>query len=402
MNKQFTFIPGHNQTIIVPSDLTYIPFDNTDLLYMRVQLTPENYNSFMDRPNLLRHIRMCHFTGIGASYPRFDPGSWPYRFHSAPEQLLITNLVNNPEFSDFGTITDRRVQELKIMAEKYEKIHLFYSGGIDSTTILCAMLKNWDPQTLSKLVLVMNQHSIDENPVMHIDYILGKFDTIATEDFYSRKHILTDDTVYTGGTGANQIFGYDEVPNLDEVFPGKYTKPWKNNIDTIIKYFSIRSGEMGDGMFTFETIKASLEKHRIEMDTVFDFMSWYSFNWAGVEPVYLLSVYFGHLDAGIDKKRWIRENSFSFFSSEDYQYWYLGTIGTDLRSGTTANMYKYAAKKYIYDFNHDKEYFVNKLKVPSVTAELIPEYKFAHKLYAIDTDYNFYYQQSPQTPWPKR
>ena len=284
MNKQFSFTPGHNQTIIVPSDLTYIPFDNTDLLYMRVQLTPENYNSFMNRPELLKHIRLCHFTGTAGSYPRFDMDSWPYKFHTAPEQNLITNLVNNPVFSDFETVTYNRVQELKRMAESYDNIYLFYSGGIDATTMLCAMLRNWDAATLSKLIVILNQNSIDENPNMYRDHIHGKFPIIPIEDFYSRKCTFSNDAVYTQGAGANQIFGYDEMPQFEDAFPGEYRNPWKKNIDTLIKYFSLRSGEYDDGVFTYETIRASFEKHNIEMDSLFDFMSWYSFNWSVLCP----------------------------------------------------------------------------------------------------------------------
>ena len=171
---------------------------------------------------------------------------------------------------------------------------------------------------------------------------------------------------------------------------------------TILRKFDARKVVKQKSMVTEELeLNHALEKHNIEMDSLFDFMSWYSFNWSFPLTPYSTAASFGHLPDELDKKKWVQENHLPFFNSEEYQYWYLGTIGTDLRSGTSANMYKYSAKKYIYDFNHDEEYFINKLKVKSISAKMIPAYKFAHKLYAVDTDYNFYYQQSPQTPWPK-
>ncbi|MEI6568497.1 MAG: hypothetical protein WCR20_17590 [Verrucomicrobiota bacterium] len=387
-------------TIIIPSDLDHVPFDNTDLLYLRVHLTPENYNSFDNNPDLLNNIRLSFFTGTPASYPRFDPGSWPYKLHVAPEQNLITNLVNNPTFSDFETITTSRVNELKKRAEKYEEIYFFYGGGIDATVMLCAMLINWDEHTLSKVRLVMSQSSIDENPLMYRDYIRGKFNIIRAAEFYSGKYKLSNDAMFTGGWGADDISGYDSLPQFDAAYPGAYKNPWRKNIDLLVDYLSSRSGERKDGVFSVDTIKTSLEKHRIEVDTVFDFLSWVPFNWGYNIGVYAMSYSFGHVPDNIDHKKWIQENCFTFYNCEEFQYWHLGTIGSEVRMGATANMYKYSAKKYIYDFNKDREYFINKLKIKSTPLNI--EYGSMHRMYAVDTDYNFYYQQSPQTPWPNR
>ena len=390
----------HMSTIIVPSNLDQVPFDDKELLYIRVQLTPENYGSFTDKPDLLNNIRLCFFTGTPASYPRFDPGSWPYKLHAAPEQHLITNLVNNPAHLVIETITTQRVMELKTRAEKYDTIYFFYGGGIDATVMLCAMLINWDSYTLSKLRLVMNQNSIDENPSVYRDYIHGKLSMIRCEDFYSGKYTLSNDAIFTGGWGADDISGYDSLPQFDQAYPGIYKKPWRNNVDVLVEYLSSRSGEHKDGLFAFETIRTSLEKHRIEVDTVFDFLSWVPFNWGYNIGVYAMSYSFGHVPNDIDSKKWIQENCFTFYNCEEYQYWYLGTIGSEVRMGSTANMYKYAAKKYIYDFNKDREYFINKLKIKSTPLNI--GYSSMHRMYAVGTDYTFYYQQSPQTPWPKR
>ena len=386
-------------TIIIPSNLDHVPFDDKELLYLRVQLTPENYNSFANSPDLLNNIRLCFFTGTPASYPRFDPGSWPYKLHAAPEQNLITNLVNNPPFLDFHTITTNRVLELKKRAEKYEKIFFFYGGGIDATVMLCAMLINWDKHTLSKLRLVMNQNSIDEYPMMFSEHILYKLCTMSTTEFYSGKYTLSNDAIFTGGWSADDISGHDSLPQFDAAYPGVYKKPWRANTDVLIEYLSSRSGYRKDGIFAFETIKASLEKHKIEVDTVFDFLSWVPFNWGYNIGVYAMSYSFGHVPNSVDSKKWIHENCFTFYNCEEYQYWFLGTIGSEVRMGATANMYKYAAKKYIFDFTKDREYFINKIKIKSTP--LIPDYHLMHRMYAVDTDYNFYYQQSPQTPWPR-
>ena len=215
----------------IPSDLATVPFDfDVPLFHLTVQLTPENYNSFTGKPDLLNNIRLRFFTGVPSSYPRFDPKSWPYNLIAPPEHNLIVP-INNPQFQDFDTLTDLRAIELKCRAEKYEKVYLFYSGGIDSTIMLCSLLKNWNSAELSKLVVVLNQNSIDEYPLMFREYILDKLSTVSTDDFYSGKYIFDNGSIYTSSACADCIFGYQEMPDFDEKFPNVYLKPWRKNKD---------------------------------------------------------------------------------------------------------------------------------------------------------------------------
>ena len=383
-------------TVLIPANLDYVPFNDTDLFYIRVCITPENWHSFDKNPELLNHIRLNYFTGCNSSYPRFDPASWPYKLHPCPEHKLIS-LTDRPTFSDFETITTIRVQELKLLAENYNEIYFFYSGGIDATTVLCSMLINWDKVTLSKLRVVMNQYSIDENPMMFRDHIEGKFAIIPIEDFYSRKIVFSNDAIYTGGMCADKIFGYDGVIEFDTRYPDKYQKPWRLNRDTIIDHFSSLSKSRDSGIFAYETVAESIERFLPESESIFDFLSWISFNWGYNNGVYSMAWALGHLPNEIDSKKWLSENCFIFFNSEEYQYWHLGTIDSPERMGSNAKMHKYAAKKYIYDFNKDIDYFLNKNKEKSLPRN--PEHNSMYRFYAVDTNYTFYYQQSPVTPW---
>ena len=94
----------------------------------------------------------------------------PFRTSSIPNMDLPKFVKMTDSYSD---VCDARAIELMEFATKRsKKIAVMYGGGIDSTIILVAFLRNFKPEFLRKnLIVLMNGDSIDENNNFYLDHI---------------------------------------------------------------------------------------------------------------------------------------------------------------------------------------------------------------------------------------
>jgi hypothetical protein len=377
--------------IFIPGNIDHLPLTDIDLFYVNAPylLSPSNYAAISDSLDneTLNRIRFGHYVGLSCCYPRFDLMNYFYKLRANPILNILPD--RNPKHVDFDTITNQRANQLCRTAEKYEKVYLFWSGGIDSTTVLCAILKNWDSVSLSKLVIVLNHHSISEHPNMYRNMIQHKINEVSTDSFFSGEILLSNDSLYITGDLADPLFGYDSIYEFDEKYPGLYKKSWKKNIDTLVDHFSVAG--TNSGKFVVDQVAESLDRSAVELETVFDFLWWLNFNWGHDVDLYFLLWQFSTLPSGVNAATFMEENICLFFNNVYYQNWGMTTIGTDLKIGDEPASYKISAKRYIYEFDRDIEYFINKRKEVSTSKN---NHWFTNKrLFAIDTNYNLYYSE---------
>jgi asparagine synthetase B (glutamine-hydrolysing) len=81
-----------------------------------------------------------------------------------------------PHFSEsFSDITDRRALEIRDLLRKTgAQVALYYSGGIDSTICLAALLRNLNAEELKNIHVCMSAESIQENPSFFEKFIYRK------------------------------------------------------------------------------------------------------------------------------------------------------------------------------------------------------------------------------------
>ena len=335
----------------------------------------------------LKSYNFIKATNIPGAYARFDRTNYPVKILS--NQVL--DIV--PDFSirrklDFTEVTDARAIELLARSQAYTSVLLFYSGGIDSTTILCAMLKNWSKADLAKVTIVMNQYSIDENKNMFTDYISGQFAIVNTDEYFTECKINNDTLYITGSLGDQLIADENNTIRYNELYPNSYNRSWINNVDSLIKYFAIHS-DIVTARYVVDTVIQSLAKCNFEVETVYEFFWWINFNWAWDIDLYQ-SVWYWRLAETTNTKQFLEDNHFIWMNTVDYQDWAINTIGTTLMMGDSIRMSKYSMKKYIYDFNQDNEYFANKMHEGSVSKN---KGLTTIALCGIDNNYNIHYRK---------
>jgi len=242
-----------------------------------------------------------------------------------------------PSLPSFADLMESRAVKL-ISAAGSRKIFVFWSGGLDSTGALVALIKNCP---LDQIVVVMSDKSVVEAPVFFERYIKDKIEIRWMEYGLVAPHIrvgIAEGIVVTGECG-DQLFGtvnFEGVPN--ELLEGH----WRNGI---------RKGDYTD------YVNTALACPR-DLDNYADFLWWtnYSIKYQHVQMRMILEV----------KNSILEQNTFHFFDSSDFNDWTI-TAPISLKfPDMDQQKYKHPLRSYIYDYDGDTSYFKNKKKERSL------------------------------------
>ena len=255
-----------------------------------------------------------------------------------------------PPVKKFKDIADHRGRIIFEKARDENKdIRISYSGGIDSTAVLVSLLKIKDNFPEVKLIVVMNQESINEYPLFYKKFIKDKLDVWMTKE-RNLSAVLSVDTekkflVVTGELG-DQLFGSALMfrenlkDDLDKfwavVFKPKFVKYWKPLVD----------------------------KHPQQDDlSVANVLWWFNFvlkyQWVQLRMFVLL-------DGAVPLEDFVH-----FFAGPRFQAWAMNTpMSVKFPNLKKEKTYKRPAKKYILKFTGDKDYFNEKLKKGSLKGNI--------------------------------
>jgi len=366
---------------------TSLPMQDKEFIFVNptVILNPKNYNHLESTlsSQVFNELRFGYYVGESCAYPRFDRSNYFYRLTTNPLLHQFPDL--SPTYVSFDMVTDQRACDVEKRAEAYQEVYLFWSGGIDSSAVLCAMLKNWSVSSLDKVTIVLNNNSINEYPAMYQSLINGRFKECSTDEFFAGTKRFSNDAMFITGDCGDPILGFSEIYKFDKMFPGIYHKPWANHKDQLLKFFSCAAGEAA-GKFVMGYIENSLTCFQIE--SVYDFLWWIDFNW-GYDLNFFNSVWSFQMLSVPDVRKYLEENLVIFFNTKEYQNWAVSTIGTNQKIGDTVATHKISIKKYIYSYNNDIDYYLNKRKIDSTP--LNPQIKKSNRLFGIESDYSLIY-----------
>lgn len=363
---------------LIYADLGTIVYRSLDQSILTQSFSP------LDTKRLLFHTRVDS-EGV---YPRYDPSDYFYKVTPDTEVSTIV-IPDQTQNIDFESLTDQRSLELKAKLETHDRVYVFWSGGIDSTFILSAILKNWHSADLEKLTVVCNHYSKEENPVFYEKFIKDKIATVESDLFYSDKLKFNKDNIYVAADTADVIIGYSDIGKFEKMFPGIYNNSYKKHSKEIIEYF----GNDDVAYYTYQRIVKSLIKNKVEVESIFDFFWWIDFNWSFDQNIYFFLYTYSLLPEDLHPRDFMTKNLFDWCKDPRYQYWAFSSIGTSLRIKDDIKSYKYIFKKYIYDFDKNYDYFINKTREGSTTKN--NSIRHGNKVVAIDKDWTLYYRTAP-------
>jgi hypothetical protein len=246
------------------------------------------------------------------------------------EQLTIPVLMAN------------RVQEI-LKAANGRKIAVSWSGGLDSTAVLCALM---NVLAAADITVLMNQKSIDEYPLFYSTYIEGKMPIITMPEYaveVTLNQCVLDGYVIVTGEIGDQMFG--SIKYLEYEDQADLMKPW----ETVLNGLSTQSVDLYQGL---------VDACPVKMTTVKMFWWWFNYviKYQGVQLRMMISAPDTRLN----------DNVFHFFDNAEWNNWCLYTDQEVRYPGTDPMQYKKPIKDYILACTDDQVYYDTKGKVRSL------------------------------------
>jgi hypothetical protein len=329
--------------------------DNTEIQYLLQDIDQTLFETLL---NFDRYERAA-----GGFYSRKGSNFLPTQY----------NIKNLPGFSmpdydpnynkSWAEVSDQRCQDLR-------KTHfdrpwtVMWSGGIDSTGIMAAIIKNLPKSDFENITVACSMLSIWENPQFYVDYIKPNFKVVSSEWATSKDAIEKENYIISGEI-ADKMFGGGSsgvaTPNLIDQ-PGVLGKNIRIHKDHAVDFLAVRTNKKFAEWY-YTVLVNNAASVGITLTTLHDLIWWSSFNNAWTSSKFEFLNY-GHWQ-NIKNLGVYFDRSVYWFDSPDYQSWAMSNHSLNLIVHQTAAKYKLDAKKYIYSVDQNEYYYKFKTKMSS-------------------------------------
>jgi len=273
--------------------------------------------------------------------------------------LFELDIVHNfdPNFSmTWAEITDCKAQELlKLSRIHNKKIAVGWSGGIDSTVIMVALLKNASLEDLSRIVCVTTKTAVWENPYLFYNFIVPKVSVVDYDAYIKNQNAENiNQHFYVQGMPADQLQGGIANSTLGLFEDSSYARiPWKDTT-RLQHYLGLFVKDEQIVKWLINKVSENIESVDVPITSCFNFIWWmnFNYNWAGnVTWEYNHSYVSRHK---IPCSIWKR-NAFFWFSDTLYQKWaMLAHQNLEILYGKNFDTWKLPSKNYIYEYTKDE------------------------------------------------
>ncbi len=282
----------------------------------------------------------------------------------------------------FSEIMDLRAHEIFTHAKQTGKrIVVLWSGGIDSTCILSAFIKNLSASDLHIITVCSNVAGVAENTYFYQAFIRGKLhmmhwrDLDVSDDFF-RNNILIH------GDPGDCIFGPSVGKYYSLLSNGSHTVPWKSNMAVLYALYHDPIAPEFAGWWVNKVCDnlAELQEQGLytNVRSISDWHWWNYFNlkWHGSMTRALVNNK-KNIKEKISRKYLQEFFDMTFFTHDNFQIWSYQNLHELLAQGVRGH--KRHAKQYIYELDNNEVYLNNKKK----EASTVPMY---HGPLVIDSD----------------
>ena len=285
-----------------------------------------------------------------------------------PDILVLQPLLDYDKTKtyDFNQLIESRVQELVDLSnQRNQPLQLMWSGGIDSTSIYCALMTYM--QNPEDLIILSNTTASKEYPNLY-NKIIQKHKFVDLSVFGYGKilnELFTDNSIIISGDITDQLFMLAKFKQLPKNITDWNTDPWQLLLNpNFTEYHS--------------TVEYFVNNYPIPITTVKEFLKAVRFNFKYQRVQLRTSFYTANAI--------LNKNLFHFYDTKEFNYYILNTpleqLG-DQDSSSPNN--KLPLKKLILEYTKDQDYFDNKLKGVAIMSY------GAQTINTIDENWNKYY-----------
>jgi hypothetical protein len=297
------------------------------------------------------------------SSPRYGKKkTWDFYYDSDYVSCPPLNQLSNKSFND---VTDLRAADVKKAMEKQNKeLAIFWSGGIDSTAALSAIVKNFDTADLKNVTVFANNQSYFENPTFY-HAVIEKYHlkTVHFKSFSNNTiQSLFERYVVTDGEPADKLWIVNIAIQFESVYgSGSLAKPLKEITNQFVEFLTICMTQVQAQEY-YDSLMQNIFEAGIEILTAGDLFWWINFNFHWID--HLLIWYQQFPIKSTDTYTNYKKNYIPWYNSDEYQLWSLSDRPKLIKSDRY-DLYKIPAKQYIYDLLQDPFYLNYKSKLGS-------------------------------------
>lgn len=291
----------------------------------------------------------------------------------------------NPDFRlSFEQVTDNRSIEIKKRIYNGERFAVMYSGGMDSTLVLAALVKNLGAKELESVVVNASIHSVIENPVFWEKFVMGKIKVLDSnvhtyDDLFRMGY--TPITADQGDCIFGTSFGLSLYHNFDYYAddyrslrglkyqisnPDVHYSEYRPIIERHMAYEPSPRG-WNFGRLLYEKVDRNIKTSTVPIHSLHDFFWWMIFNIKYFNCASRSAIFF-NLSIPIKTALETIEN---WFGNDEYQLWSMANNNNGEKIHKTLASYKYAQRRYIYSVDRNEWYFNLKTKLESLGNLLI-------------------------------
>lgn len=282
----------------------------------------------------------------------------------------VTNQVM-PEYDakfdlTWEQVTDLRAQELlSVVRQKHSRLYVQWSGGIDSTCIVVALLKNFSPADREQITICLTYDSILEYSWFYLKHIVPNFHVQDLNHEPLLLHQLHNALLIDGQTA--DCLTMSMAPSLDVSMAVRdsdlLVENWRKHPDALIAYLAKVTHSEDFACWYYDTIRENVESVDVPIETYFDFMWWAGFNYDWALQTFCQWFYIQRSpDLPYDK---FMQCYMPWYVNATYQSWALKNVGAWIKHGRTLSSFKQDAKRYCYDYTQDEWNLKHKTKVSS-------------------------------------
>lgn len=276
----------------------------------------------------------------------------------------------------FAEVCDAVAQDIVGRARAEDRpIRVLWSGGIDSTVALIALLKALPPEEYHRLVPLLSMISINEYPLFFRKHILHKlpFQHVLppiTNHFGDRELVVT-------GEHGDQLFGSDKL--LPLIANGLSQEHWE---DVLPLHLFEKFGKQAKVDTLMAYLKPQISAAPVPIRSTFELFWWLNYSMKWQQVTLRLPIFSFRPDV-----RNIYERTHHFFRDQRFQQWSIGNHPQ--RACTRLADYKMVAKEYIHAFTGDDEYLASKTKEPSLKHVILDRHAQGDTRYRISMGEDF-------------
>jgi hypothetical protein len=310
--------------------------------------------------------------------PQFDTPWHPKSIFSIPD-------LEQPFDKKIADVFDQRAVDIYNRSKILNKrIVIMWSGGIDSTSMLSAFIKNLSNTDLDNITVCASTQSIAENPYFYETQIRGRLRMMHLTDLNFCNEFLAHNILLHGDPG-DCIFG-PSVGKYKLLWPSDlHLKSWKDSQSVLYQLYHDPANLEFSGwyvdMISQNLLNLQHQGFYNNIKTISDWHWWqyFNFKWQGS----LCRALINHKKNPKEKIEPILLDEFfdlGFFSAADFQIWSYQNLSTLCQN--PLQDHKLQAKKYIFELDKNDQYLVGKKKehslIPNYTVPLVIDQHGVH------------------------